>query len=144
MESYLSGAERTLRDAEYEESEKSPAVWIVLSILVPFLIFYVYHFLNKDFYKHERHEDHVMEDLNRAIQELGGEPVRVRRIQAIPDRSTVVYIVLTIVTMGLFVLYWVYTLTKDPNQHFMEHRRWEDDLLSSFEKLLEERERKQQ
>lgn len=134
-ENYISSIERSLREAEIEESEKNPIIWIVLSILVPFLIFYVYHFLNKDFYKHERREEYIIEDLNRVLAEVGGGGLTIRRVQTVPDRSTAIYLALSILTLGIFVLYWVYTLTKDPNEHFLEHRKWEEEMLRALESL---------
>ena len=129
--------EGTLREMEGDEVEKSPVIWIVLSLLLPIIIFYVYHFLNKDFHKHERRESSIAEDLNSILAELGAQTMFSKpRFDAVPDRSTVIYLVLTIVTLGIFGLYWVYTLTKDPNEHFVAHKMWEEDLLRSLETLV--------
>jgi len=134
-EPHVGLAERTLRDAEYEETDRSPIIWIILSIFIPFIIFYIYHFLHKDFYKHEKREDGIADDIGKAVATLGGNEVRIRRVNPIPYRSTILYLVLTIITLGFFGLYWVYTLTVDPNNHFMEHRRWEDELIKALEAL---------
>ena len=128
--------ERTLREAELEEVERSAALWAVLSFIIPFLILYVYHFLNKDFYKHEKREGAMLEDLGRALEALGLAGVRLRRPEEAKDRSTILYIIASVLTLGVFLLYWVYTLTKDPNSHFKGHALWEDELLSLLDKLV--------
>ena len=56
-------------------------------------------------------------------------------VQTMPDRNTVLYIVLTIVTLGLFLLYWVYVVTNDPNKHFAVHRSVEQNLVRALEEL---------
>ena len=123
-----------LRQMEVEEDEKSPILWVVLVLLVGILVFYVLHFLNKDFHRHDSREKHIWEDVRGAFEEMG-EPLVHRKISYIPDRSTLVYLVLTILTGGLFGLYWIYVTTKDPNEHFREHVMFEDELLEKIEKI---------
>ena len=124
-----------VRESEYEETEKSAALWIILTLLVSVLIFYVYHFLTKDFRKHEFREERFLEVLNRTLEKIGLPSLAFRREHYIPERNTVLYVILTVLTIGLFGFYWVYVLTKDPNNHFKEQIRWEDELISIFEKV---------
>ena len=123
------------REAEVEEAERSAAVWIVLSIVLGFPILYVYHFLTRDFYKHQAREDRFLVALNRCLEAIGASTLTFRREKKIPSRNTILYIVLLIVTIGLFALYWVYVITKDPNNHFEEHVRWEDEALAALEEI---------
>jgi hypothetical protein len=124
-------------EMEVEENERSAVLWALIQF-VPyvggFLLLYVYHFLNKDFWKHERREDQFLNALSSILAKHGVNFTYVR-MHTIPDRSTLLYVILLFVTIGLFGLYWVYTLTKDPNNHFMEHRRWEDTLLNALRSL---------
>jgi len=124
-------------EMEVEENERSAVLWALIQF-VPyvggFLLLYVYHFLNKDFWKHERREDQFLNALSSILAKHGVNFTYVR-IHTIPDRSTLLYVILLFVTIGLFGLYWVYTLTKDPNNHFMEHRMWEDTLLNALRSL---------
>jgi len=118
-----------------EEWERSPVLWIILTLLFPPVVFYIYHFLNKDFRRHEAQEARYYSIL---VTVLSGR-VSVSRMpefeRAVPERSTVLYLVLTLLTLGLFSLYWVYTLADDPNRHFMQHKRLERELLSVLEHL---------
>ncbi|MEI6797346.1 MAG: DUF4234 domain-containing protein, partial [Methanomassiliicoccales archaeon] len=49
--------------------------------------------------------------------------------KTLPERSFVIYLVLTIVTLGLFMFYWVYVIIKDMNEHMKNQWAFEDQLL---------------
>ena len=122
-----------VQEMEYEERERSAGLWVILSILTGIAALYVYHFLNKDFFKHEKREAMLVENLSRILQKHG---ILLQRFNPrVPNRNTILYIILSIITGGLFNLYWVYTLTKDPNEHFTEHRRFDETLLYALEQL---------
>jgi len=134
----LSSCERTVSENKAEETEKSAVLWAILSA-VPYVgslaIWYVYYFLMKDFYKHERREDGFVEDINRVLDKCGIKFSVPRRTEVLPDRSFVLYLILNIITVGLFGIYWLYVLLKDPNEHFKYHIQIEDELLSTLESL---------
>ena len=127
-----SSAERTLREMRFEEGEKPAVLWTIL-IFVPFVNIvaglYVLYFLTRDFHRHEKREDNMLEDLGRAFSQLNI-TIATRRQKAIPERSYVLYLVLTIITLGIFGIYWLYTLIEDPNNHFRNHVQVEDEILS--------------
>ncbi len=128
------GIKDALNEAKYDEQEKSAGLWTILTI-VPFVIYYVYHFLNKDFVKHERREMRILNNLRDLLRKRGGY-VEVPVEPTIKDRSTFLYFILSIITAGIFQLYWVYTLTKDPNEHFRMHRMFEERLLDSLRRVI--------
>jgi len=134
----LSSCERTVRETKAEETEKSAVLWAILSA-VPYVgslaIWYVYYFLMKDFYKHERREDGFVEDINRVLDKCAIKFSVPRRTEILPDRSFVLYLILNIITVGLFGIYWLYVLLKDPNEHFTYHIQIEDELLSTLESV---------
>jgi len=131
----LSSCERTIREVKAEENEKGAVLWAILSAIIFLAAWYVYYFLMKDFYKHERREDNFWEDISRTLNKCGVTFSRPRRIQTIPERSFVLYLILNLITLGLFGVYWIYVLLKDPNQHFSYHTQIEDQLLSSLESV---------
>lgn len=53
------------------------------------------------------------------------------RTPRLPDRSMILYVILTIFT-GIFALYWLYVLVKDPNDHFANQWRFEDSLVAAI------------
>lgn len=123
-----------LQEMQREEGERSTGLWIILSFLTGLAALYVYHFLNKDFYKHELREKAFYENLSRILEKRGISLGRLKR--TVPNRSTVLYIILMIFTLGFFNLYWLYTLAKDPNEHFAAHRAAEAEIVNAFERLV--------
>jgi len=138
VETPVSSMERTLRDMKMYETEKSAILWVIL-LIVPFanLIasLYILYFLTRDFYIHERREDAVWEDMTRALSNLKID-FMMRRANPIPDRSYVLYIILSIITLGLFGIYWLYTLIQDPNNHFSNHVHFEDEIINKVSTAL--------
>jgi hypothetical protein len=129
----LASGDRTVREAKAEETEKSAVLWAILSVITGIAVFYVWYFLMKDFYKHERREDGFWEDMNKTLDKCGVKFSWPRRTEVMPDRSFALYFILTLVTLGLFGIYWVYVLLKDPNEHFKYHVQIEDQLLAALE-----------
>ena len=129
---HLGMCERTIREAKVEETEKNAVLWAILSAITGIAALYVYYFLMKDFYRHERREDSFLEDLGKALAACGITFIP-RRDYQIPDRSFVLYLIITILTLGIFGIYWLYILIKDPNEHFKYHAIFEDYLLKQLE-----------
>ena len=133
----LSNLERTAREMKNTDDEKSAILWTLLAfipIVNVFAILYILYFLGKDFRIHERNEDGFIEDSGRILQNVGLE-LSVRRMDPTPNRSFILYIILSIVTFGLFGIYWLYTLIADPNAHFKHHQQYEDDLISKLSSI---------
>ena len=120
-------------ETKTEEPKKDALLWAFLSSFIPFVSWYVNYFLMNNFYNHERREDGFWENLNNALKKLGFSFSLPRRIEAIPNRSFSLYLILSIVTVGFFGIYWVYILIKDPNMHFKYHVQVENQLISAFE-----------
>lgn len=131
----LSSLERTSREASAEEIDKSAILWSILSAFIPFVQLYVYYFLMNDFYRHEKREDGFWTDTRKALNTLGVNFSVPRRTEAMPYRNFVLYLILLIVTVGLFGVYWIYVLIKDPNEHFKYHIKTENILISSIESV---------
>ena len=132
----VNNLDRTLREARIEETEKSAALWAILSLITGLAVLYVYYFLMKDFFKHERREDAFIEDLNRALAATGVSVNLPRRAYPIPDRSFVLYFILSIITVGIFSVYWIYVLLTDPNSHFRQQALIEDTVVAQFAPIL--------
>lgn len=116
-----------------QEQEKSAvflAILLIIPILNVFAFFYILHFLTKDFYAHEKRENYMLGAFSSAFL-LMGMNFSFRREHPIPQRSFVPYLMLTLVTLGIFSFYWDYTLIKDPNGHFEDQNKFEDSLLPS-------------
>jgi hypothetical protein len=110
--------------------ERSPGLWIVLSIVTLGLAFlFVLWFLNADLIAHQRAEAEYLEKASQLLVKMGigKHPIVVEEV--VPNRSFGLYLFLTVITVGLFELYWSYVRIKDGNTHFDEHDRFEDQLV---------------
>ena len=76
-----------------------------------------------------------LEDISKVLGKCGITFSLPRRTVVLPDRSFVLYLILTIITLGLFGIYWLYVLLKDPNEHFKHHILVEDQLFGQLESL---------
>jgi len=147
----LNNLERLRRDAQVDERSRDPVLWSAilvfaagttipsfitpsgltsLALVALFAQYYVYYFLMKEWFRHERREDIFIDELSRLLSTVGIGVTRPPRFALIPDRSFAVYLVLTIVTLGFFGIYWVYVLLSDPNNHFRYQAMVEDTIVA--------------
>lgn len=111
--------------------ERNAALWIILGIFTLGLAhFYVLWFLNDDLVKHQAAEAELVEKSSSVLNKLGvgRHPITVE--QVVPDRSFPLYLLLTVVTITLFLIYWAYVRIRDGNEHFEEHDRFEGQLMA--------------
>ena len=147
----LNNLDRIAREARVYEPEKSAALWVILILagtslpaatllaapsgagLLPLLaVLYVYYFLMKDFYRHERREDQFIKDLLGALAISGLSVSLPYRNPPLPERSFALYLVLSVVTVGFFWAYWVHVLLNDPNNHFRQQMLIEDTIMAQL------------
>ncbi len=133
IEEKLTSIELSSREAKLNEKEQPAFLWAILCFFISIVSLYVGYFLMRDLYRHERREDFFLEDLEKTAGPIVALELP-RRFSSTPDRNIILYIVLTILTAGLFGIYWLYTLIVDPNNHFDHQVKWEDKLLSSMSK----------
>ncbi len=132
----LNNLDRNVKEARFEETEKSAALWAILGLVTGLATYYIFYFLMKDFYKHERREDIFNDDLNRLLVTAGVPANPPRRTYPTPDRSFILYFILSLITAGLFTIYWVYVLLTDPNNHFRQQAMMEDTVMMQVSPAL--------
>lgn len=111
--------------------EKTPVLWLVLGILTGVTNFYVYYFLNDDFYAHGASESAFFDKAASLMAALGID-WDAPAMAAVPKRPFARYLLLTLLTLGLYGIYWWYTLITDPDRHFEAHNRWEPGLRAAL------------
>jgi len=138
IEQYTTYVDTALYSSAAQEQEKSAAFWAIL-LIIPlvniFVFIYIVYFLTENYHAHEQRENYVLSVFGYELQMMGL-TFSFNRENPIPQRSFVLYLILTIVTLGLFSIYWDYVLIKDPNGHFADQIRIEDALLGSTMPLL--------
>ena len=103
-------------------TEMNAKAWTA-SIILVIPAFVITYLLSRDLRKHEKRQDMI---LSSAF------PERVFMPQTIPIKK---YVVITIVTLGLGIVYWLYKIINMYNAHFKAQRDVEKELA----KLMEEK-----
>lgn len=106
-------------------------LWVPgISVILAILSIYMFYFLMNDNWHHDRRFHEFMTQAYSALYKLGYSYAPIGSLRRLEKRSFVFYLVLSILTAGLFVLYWWYTLVKDPNEHYQHQWLVEDHLVS--------------
>jgi len=104
---------------------------LILLMAVIFLIleFYMFHFLGKTLKEHETKWHAFVYNSNLLLSKVGFPAQERMSATKIHSRDTIVYVICTIFTLGLFMLFWWYCLVKDPNEHLAQQQEFEGHLL---------------
>lgn len=119
-------------EAHERRNKREPALWTILRFILEPVGAYINHFLNDDMRFLDRWETSFAENVEWVLGRLGIDAAIPRRQHLVERRDTVLYVVLTIVTLGLFALYWRYTVMTDGNAHFDEDAAMEDAILRAL------------
>jgi hypothetical protein len=112
---------KELPTTAYSLREMNAKAWTAAIILVipAFVITYL---LSRDLFMHEKHQDIILTSVF---------PERMFMPQAIPIKK---YVLITIVTLGVGIVYWLYKIINMYNAHFRAQREIEKEVI----KLMEE------
>ena len=92
-------------------------------------VLYLFYFLMENVSAHDSRWNMFLQQTGSAMAKLGHDiDPRAWYTITIPHRSFGFYLVLTLITLGLFSFYWGYSLIKDPNDHFQNQALSEDML----------------
>jgi amino acid transporter len=103
-------------------NEMNAKAWTAAIILVipAFVITYL---LSIDLFIHEKHQDMIL---------TSAFPERMFMPQTIPIKK---YVLITIITLGVGIVYWLYKITNMYNAHFKAQQKIENEIV----KLMEEK-----
>lgn len=129
--------------ALYEERPHNATAWAILvaggGILFAFTLIlgviglilglYMFSFLMNNMAAHDNRWSMLAQQTGSALQKLGysTNPAHWGTVR-LQGRSFGLYTLLTIITLGLFMFYWLYILIKDPNEHFARQAYVENNL----------------
>jgi hypothetical protein len=123
-------------DSMFEEQDRPAGLWAILSIFAtPVVGLIVAYDLTQDLRKHEERQSAYQHTLSSALEDAGVAHLPIASLNP-HKRDPIVYIVLTVITAGLFWIYWFYTLLKDYNEHFIDQAALEDQLLASLKPAM--------
>jgi hypothetical protein len=106
--------------AAYGFREMNTKVWTAAIVLI-IPVFAITYLLSRDLLTHERHQDKLLASVF---------PKRVFMPQTIPIRK---YALITIVTLGAGIVYWLYKTVNMYNAHFKAHREVEKQIVKLME-----------
>jgi len=121
-------------EADARDDQKSALLYVILTIIpiVGFFIsLYILYFLTKDPQEHDRRWQFFASTAQRVGSQAGMVTV-MPSWKALEQRNFVLYFILAIVTFGIFLIYWYYTLFRDLNEHFRAQWQFEDSFAAAM------------
>jgi len=130
----LSSAEQDFSAFVQKTHERSGVLWAML-VLIPylgwiFLIIALYH-LSQASDSHEQTERLLLEDLDRVLGVRGSQRIPVRT-GYFPSRNSAGFLIASLVTVGIFSIFWLYQMVSGPMDHFRYHSDFEPNLIIAF------------
>ncbi len=100
--------------------DRNATAWAA-SIILVVPVFIIVYFLSKDLLLHERHQDEFLSEVL---------PERMFMPQTIPIKK---YALITIVTLGVGGVYWLYKIINNYNAHFKAQWKLEKEIIRLME-----------
>ncbi len=116
--------------------DRSASLWAVLVALLPIIgiIFLIYcmMFLTKDTHQHDERQRAFNRYFEAGMARSGKEFRASGAWQPLPNRDVAAYVILTVLTVGLFLPYWWYVNIEDMNLHMKNQWEFENALVETF------------
>ncbi len=130
----LSSAEEDFSKLLQKTRERSAVLWALLA-LIPyagwiFLVIALY-LLSQDSNAHEQSERLFLEDIDRTLGVLASKGLPPKNVPHYP-RNSLGYAIASVLTLGVFSLFWLREMVKGPEAHFGYHASFEPSLLEAF------------
>lgn len=129
----------TLSDSKVGEGGKedfaksrNASMWAASTLLI-LPAFYVFRFLMEDLRKHEEHESIFFREVVTYAKSLELSMNLNGMAPTTKSFTSGHYFVMTLVTLGLAGVYWLYLIFNDYNRHFKKQWVFEDELLKTLQ-----------
>ena len=118
----------------YEQSrERGAVLWLVLGFVTMGICTIIgYYFIMDDFARHDQLEAQYFTLMSSILAKLGLSAQQSQAAPTIPDRNFVTFLLLSIVTCGIYGFYWIYVMILDGNNHVEAQVQWEDYIYSAL------------
>jgi hypothetical protein len=116
---------------------RDPIIWVILDIVAGGIARIVaYCLMDSDLVTHDHAEGAIEAELSEIYGRLDAptsppDPGRLKGRHNYAAR-----VIVTLVTCGIYGLWWTYDVMGDWNRHFEHNWRWEDGLAASVQSLL--------
>lgn len=116
----------------YDKYDDTSLQFSLLSLLTYILVFDLSFFLGKTIYKHHEQMGDFSEETMIALSKLGLKEKNPRGGLSVVRKSYWLFTFVTIISVGMFMFYWWYTLIEDPNRHLKSQWMFEDSLVETL------------
>lgn len=113
-------------------SERGSAIWLLICLFTGVGVFIIYYLLMEDYVQHDTVEAQYFTVMSSALARLGLAGQAAQASRTMPDREFVTFLLLSLVTCGIYSFYWMYVMIKDFNDHFMAQAAWEDFIAAAL------------
>jgi hypothetical protein len=120
LTAYLQSQNQAISKIKLQSRMMNAKIWTAATLLV-FPIFIITYLLSKDLVAHEAEQEQLLAQVF---------PERIFMIQTIPIKT---YVVITIMTLGFGVIYWLYKVVNQYNAHYRAHLQIEKKISSLVE-----------
>jgi uncharacterized protein YneF (UPF0154 family) len=128
----LASLEMVQREMFDQSRERGAVLWLVLGIITGICVWVGFYFIMDDLAKHDRLEAQYFSLMSAALAKMGLSAQASQAAPNIPDRSFAAYLILSIVTCGIFYFYGQGALVDDGNKHVEAQIQWEDFIYSAL------------
>jgi hypothetical protein len=112
---------------------RSAALWTILTIfVVP--NFFLFYYLESDLHKHDAHQQEFLEEVTALAKDTGVD-LNLQSHMTASGFPRNKYVYLNVGTLGVAIVYWLYRLFNDYNNHFKMHKIIEAELLRFLDEL---------
>jgi hypothetical protein len=115
---------------------RDPVAWTLISLIGAGIVQIVlYILLDGDLVTHDRAEGAIEHELSTIYTRLGAavpapDPARLKEKHKYVER-----VIATILTCGVYAIWWQYNVMTEANVHYDHNWRWEDGLAASVQQL---------
>ncbi len=113
-------------------AERGAVIWLLICIFTGIGAWILYYLLMEDYREHDDVEAQFFTLMSSALAKLGLASEAGQAYPSIPQRDFALFLILSIVTCGIYGLYWMYVMIKDFNDHLSRQVAWEDFILSTL------------
>lgn len=131
VEAVLRRLKRVERSTRLYAYERGATLWTLLVFLAGIALWVLWYVLMEDFRKHEEDEETIVSAINHGLGLLG-QNVNLTYARQIPARSFWQFMILTLITFGIYGIYWLYCMIEDGNRHFRAQAEWETQLAAAI------------
>lgn len=129
----LASLEMVQREMYDQSRERGAVLWLVLAIFTFGIGTLIgYYLLMDDFARHDQLEAQYFTLMSSALAKTGLASQASQAAPILPEREFVMFLLLSIITCGIYGIYWMYVLVKDGNDQFEGQVMWEDFIYSAL------------